>query len=129
MSSDPQPITPADPHQRQTNQWALILHLSMLAGYIVPMAGLIVPIAIYLIKRQDLPGLVAHGHVVFNWMISVIIYALIFGLLSIVLIGIPFLVALLVLTVVFPVIGAIKAADGEVWRYPLSFQFFKLHNA
>jgi uncharacterized Tic20 family protein len=63
--------------------------------------------------------------VVFNWLISVIIYAVIFVLLSFIVIGIPLLVMLAVLTVIFPIIGAIKASNGEVWRYPLSFSFFK----
>lgn len=125
MSTDPQPMTPSDPQQHQTNQWAVILHLSLLAGFIVPMAGLIAPIAIYLIKRNELPGLVPHANVIFNWLISAIIYVVIFALLSIVLIGIPLLLALAVVAVIFPIIGAVKASNGEVWRYPLSFSFFK----
>lgn len=48
-----------------------------------------------------------------------------FGLLSLVLIGIPFLAVLLVLNVVFPVIAALKAGEDRVWRYPLSITFFK----
>jgi uncharacterized Tic20 family protein len=124
-SITPEPRPHDSEQRRQTNQWALILHLSLLAGYIVPMAGLIVPIAIYLIKREELPGLVAHANVVFNWLISVIIYAVIFALLSLLVIGIPLLLMLAVLTVIFPIIGAIKASNGEVWRYPLSFSFFK----
>ena len=125
MSTDPQPMTPSDPQQHQTNQWAVILHLSLLAGFIVPMAGLIAPIAIYLIKRNELPGLVPHANVIFNWLISAIIYAVIFVLLSFILIGIPLLLALAVVAVIFPIIGAVKASNGEVWRYPLSFSFFK----
>ena len=118
-------MTPSDPQQHQINQWAVILHLSLLAGFIVPMAGLIAPIAIYLIKRNELPGLVPHANVIFNWLISAIIYAVIFVLLSFILIGIPLLLALAVVAVIFPIIGAVKASNGEVWRYPLSFSFFK----
>jgi len=125
MSTDSQPMTPSDPQQHQINQWAVILHLSLLAGFIVPMAGLIAPIAIYLIKRNELPGLVPHANVIFNWLISAIIYAVIFVLLSFILIGIPLLLALAVVAVIFPIIGAVKASNGEVWRYPLSFSFFK----
>ena len=28
------------------------------------------------------------------------------------------------LCLIFPIIGAIKANDGEVWPYPLSIRFF-----
>jgi len=27
--------------------------------------------------------------------------------------------------IAFPIVGGIKANNGEVWRYPLSIQFFK----
>jgi len=43
--------------------------------------------------------------------------------LSLVVIGIPLLLAVLVLTIVFPIIGGVKANNGELWRYPLSIQF------
>lgn len=114
-----------DPLQKETNTWALIMHLSLLAGFLVPLAGLIAPIVIYLIKKDALPGLVAHGHVIFNWIISVVVYVIIGGILTIVLIGVPILIALAIVAVIFPIVGAIKASDGLVWRYPLSIQVFK----
>ena len=46
------------------------------------------------------------------------------ALLCVVLIGIPLLLAVLVLSIVYPVIGAIKASGGRVWRYPFSINFF-----
>jgi hypothetical protein len=97
----------------------------MLSGLIVPLAGLIVPIIIYILKKDELPGLVPHGYVVFNWMISAIIYAIICIILMIVVIGIPLLFALGLVSLIFPIVGGIKASDGEVWPYPLSIKFFK----
>lgn len=118
-------VSNIDSLQKETNTWALIMHLSLLAGFLVPLAGLIAPIVIYLIKKDALPGLVAHGHVIFNWIISVVVYAIIGGILTIVLIGVPILIALGIVAVIFPIVGAIKASDGVVWRYPLSIQVFK----
>ncbi len=107
----------------QTRQWATFLHLSLLAGLLVPLAGLIVPIVIWQLKKEELPGLDVHGKVVTNWIISAIIYGIVSCLLIIVLIGIPLLLALLVVAIVFPIIGAIKANEGVVWKYPLSITF------
>ena len=45
-------------------------------------------------------------------------------MLSFILIGIPLLILLGVLCVVFPIIGAIKANDGIAWPYPGSYRFF-----
>jgi len=56
--------------------------------------------------------------------LSSLIYAVIFSILIVILIGIPLLWALALLFLIFPIIGAIKANDGEVWPYPLSIRFF-----
>jgi uncharacterized Tic20 family protein len=45
--------------------------------------------------------------------------------LCFVLIGFPLLFAVLILSIVFPIIGAVKAANGELWPYPLSIAFMK----
>jgi len=119
------PDTESGAPDKETNTWALILHLSVLSGLVVPMAGLIVPVVIFFIKKDQLPGLVPHAHVVFNWMISVIIYAVISFILVFVGIGVLLILALAILSLVFPIIGAIKASEGNVWPYPLSIKFFK----
>ncbi len=110
---------------RETRQWAIFLHLSLLAGFVLPLAGLVAPIVIWQIKKADMPEIDTHGKIVLNWMISALIYALIFFVLSFVLIGIPLLIALAVISIIFPIIGGIKANNGEVWKYPLSIGFLK----
>jgi hypothetical protein len=60
--------------EQETRQWAMFLHLSILAGFVVPMAGLVVPIIIWQVKKADLPGIDAHGKNAFNWIVSKIIY-------------------------------------------------------
>ncbi len=108
---------------QQTRQWAMLLHISLLAGLAVPVAGLVVPILIWQLKKDELPGIDVHGKIVVNWIISFLIYVIGAALLMIVLIGLPLLLALMVLHIVFPIIGAIKANEGEAWRYPLSITF------
>ncbi len=110
---------------RETNQWAMFLHLSLLAGFVVPFAGLVAPIVIWQVKKTELPELDIHGKIVVNWIISAIIYAIVCFLLVFVIVGVPLLIALGVLGIVFPIIGAVKAGGGEVWRYPLSIEFLK----
>jgi uncharacterized Tic20 family protein len=112
-------------NERQVGQWALFLHLSQLAGYIIPVAGWVAPIVIWQIKKAEMPALDAHGKIVVNWIISHLIYAAVCVLLIFVVIGIPLLLALLLIGVIFPIIGGIKASDGIVWRYPLSIRFLK----
>ncbi len=113
------------PGDSETRNWAMALHLSLLSGLIVPLAGLIVPVVIYILKKDSLPGLVPHGHVVFNWIISALIYAVISLILVVVGIGVLLLAALAILSIIFPIIGGVKATEGEVWSYPLSIRIFK----
>lgn len=117
---------PADGADKETDTWAMVLHLSLLTGLLVPLLGLVAPIVIYVIKKDSLPGLVPHAHVVFNWMIS----ALVYGVAGVVLIlafglGILVLIALAIASLVFPIVGGVKASEGEVWPYPLSIPVFK----
>ena len=101
----------------------MFLHLSLLAGFLVPFAGLIAPIVIWQMKKASLPEIDAHGKIVVNWIISAVIYAAVSFVLIFVLIGIPLLIVLGILSVVFPIIGGIKANNGEAWKYPLSIRF------
>jgi uncharacterized protein len=106
-------------------QWAMILHLSLLAGFIVPFAGLAAPIIIWQLKKAEYPELDEHGKMVANWIISSLIYAIVCIPLMFIFIGIPLLIVLSALCVIFPIIGGIKASNGELWKYPLTIQFLK----
>lgn len=100
------------------------LHLSTMAGLIIPLAGFIAPIVIWQINKEN-EVVDAHGKVVANWIVSSLIYFVASLVLSLVLIGILGLVALGVLGFVFPIMGAVKASRNELWPYPLSIRFFK----
>ena len=102
----------------------MALHLSQFAGYVVPFAGFIAPIVIWQVKKHEMPELDLHGRIVANWMVSFMILLGLSYLLVFVLIGIPLLIALGVIAVAFPIIGAVKASQGEAWRYPGSMSFF-----
>jgi uncharacterized Tic20 family protein len=116
---------PYNQKDQEARQWAMFLHLSQLAGYIIPLLGLIAPIVIWQIKKEDYPILDEHGKVVVNWIISELIYAAIGFVLLFVVIGIPILAVLGVLAIVFPIIGGLKANNGELWHYPMTINIIK----
>ena len=109
----------------ETRQWAVLLHLSTLLGFVLPVLGFIVPIIIWQWKKSELPGIDAHGKVVANAIVSYIIWGAIALPLCLLLIGFFLLWVLGILAVVFPIIAALKARDGELWDYPFCFKFFK----
>ena len=115
----------AENSSKEARQWAMFLHFSLLAGFVIPFAGLIAPIVIWQLKKEELPEITAHAYVIFNWLLSALIYGAVSLILVIVLIGIVGLWAIGLMTVVYAIIGGIKANDGVLWVYPLSIQFFK----
>jgi len=119
--------TPMDPAtlESQTRQWATLLHISVLATYLAPVVGVALPILIWQWKKDELPEVDIHGKHAANWSISHLIYMIVTGMSIVTLIGIPFFLTVVVLGVVFPIMAAIKANNGEVWKYPLSITFFK----
>ncbi len=100
-----------------------LLHLSQFAGFIIPAAGWILPLVMWLTCRHRHPDIDSHGRVVVNWLISALIYAIVCVALCFILIGIPLLIALLLIGFIFPIIGAVRAGRGEVWNYPLAIPF------
>jgi uncharacterized Tic20 family protein len=115
---------PVDP-EASTRQWAMFIHLSILAGFLVPGAGLVAPIVLWQIKKNELPGIDIHGCHATNFVITWVILSIICIPLIFVLIGIPLLIILGILGVIFPIIAGIKASNGEVWSYPMTFTFVR----
>jgi uncharacterized protein len=116
---------PAKSVEQETKTWGLFLHLSLLAGLLVPYAGFIAPIVIWQVKKNELPAIDLHGKNVTNWIISMVIYSIVAIVLSFFCIGFVLLIALGIVGIVCPIIGAIKAQNGEVWKYPLTITFLK----
>lgn len=111
--------------EKKVREWATILHLSLFAGHLVPGGGIVAPLVIWQTQKDEMPELDEHGKNAMNWVITFVIGLFVFGLLSFFLIGLPFLFALLALNVVFPIIAAVKANEGKVWKYPLTITFIK----
>lgn len=101
-----------------------IMHLSQFAGFIFVGLGFIIPILMWLTKSGESKEIDRHGRNIANFMLSMLIYIVISAILCIVLIGIPILITLAILEIVFIIIATIKAANGEYWKYPLSITFF-----
>lgn len=101
------------------------LHLSSLAGLLVPFAGLIAPILIWQIKKTDFAVIDAHGKVVTNWIISSFIYGIVAIPLCFVIIGFFLIFGIMIANIIFAIIGGIKANQGILWRYPLTISFIK----
>ncbi len=108
----------------RSNTFNLLMHLSQLLNFI-PSAGIIVPIVMWALNKDNSPAVDAHGKVIINWILSLLVYGVICFILTFVLIGALGFMVLAALGIIFPIIGAVKANNGELWPYPLSINFIK----
>jgi uncharacterized protein len=103
--------------------WCILAHATALVGFLVPVAGHIVgPLIVWLAKRQDSPEIDAHGKESMNFQISMLIWNAIAAILIVVLIGIPILILLHILNIIFVIVASIQASEGKLYRYPLAIR-------
>ena len=104
----------------------MLCHASALSGIFLHVVGHIFgPLIVWLLKRNESPEIDAHGKESLNFQLSMLIYNVIAGILVIVLIGIPLLILLYVLNIVFVIVASIQAGDGKLYRYPMAIRFIK----
>ena len=125
MNYNMQPMGPAALRTSDERQMGLFLHLSQLANVFLFPVGIALPIILWQTQKDKMPALDAHGKMVANWMISVTIYAFASIVLMFVLIGFLTILAVGLMGIIFPIIGAVKANNGELWDYPLTIKFLK----
>jgi uncharacterized protein len=109
----------------EQKQMGLFLHLSQLANLFLFPIGIVVPIIIWQTQKDKIPALDAHGKMVANFMISMTIYLFVSIFLMFLLVGFLIAPILGIIGIVFPIIGGIKANNGELWDYPLTIKFLK----
>ena len=109
---------------KQDNQLIVITHLSQLITMVIGFGSLIVPLILWTTQKDKVYQMDEHGKNIINFQLSLIVYCILcvplillcgFGFLGFIIIGI--------ISVVFPVINAIKASNGEIPKYPLSLNF------
>ncbi len=120
-----QPMPPASLQTADERQMGMIMHLSQLVNVLFFPIGIVAPIVIWQTQKDKMPALDEHGKMVTNWMISMTIYMVVSIVLMFVLIGFLTILAVAIMGIVFPIVGGIKANNGELWSYPMTIKFLK----
>jgi uncharacterized Tic20 family protein len=119
-------MSDAPPVSKDEQNWAMICHLSALAGFLVPFGNIFGPLLVWLLKRAEFPMVEVHGKEALNFQISVAIAVAICVPLIFVLIGIPLMFIIGIGALIMTVIAAVKVSNGNFdYRYPLSIRLLK----
>lgn len=112
----------------------VLAHISGLVT-LVGIPSVLGPLVVWLLYRRD-PGVEPHARAALNFHLSMLIYGLgtvvlvlvlvltIIGILLIPLL-VLFVFGLVVFEIVASVIGALRASEGRLYRYPLSMQLVR----
>jgi uncharacterized protein len=104
---------------------AVAAHLSTFAGLIVPFGSVIGPLAVWLTRRDQDPFIDQAGREALNFGISIAIYGAVVLVGALMLVGIPLLIVGVVAWVVLASLAAVKASQGETYRYPLTMRLVR----
>ena len=107
---------------RKDNQLLVIAHLSQLICLITGFGSLLLPLVLWLVNKEKVYQMDAHGKNIINFQLSLIVWFIIcvplilfFGL------GLLGFLVLGILSVVLPIVNAVKVSRGEEPDYPLTF--------
>ncbi len=113
-------------NMKRNKELLVITHLSQLLDFVTVIGGFIVPLILWLTKKDQVIDMDEHGKAILNFRISMFIYLILcipmilffgLGLLGFLVIGIFYLI--------FPIMNAIKASNNEEPKYPFSIQFIR----
>jgi len=109
----------------EERNWAMLAHLSGLLVFVMPYAHILGPLLIWLLKRETSPFIDDQGKEALNFNLSMTIYLTLAAVLSCAFVGIPLLIGLALFNLVIAIVAAVRAANGEHYRYPLTIRFIK----
>lgn len=109
---------------REDNQLIVITHLSQLVTLVTGFGSLLIPLILWLTQKDKVYQMDEHGKNIVNFQLSLIVYFIIcIPLILLLGLGIIGFIILGIISIIFPIVNAIKASNGEIPKYPISFNF------
>ncbi|MGK0253473.1 MAG: putative Tic20 family protein [Mariniflexile sp.] len=109
---------------REDNQLIVITHLSQLVTLVTGFGSLLIPLILWLTQKDKVYRMDEHGKNIVNFQLSLIVYFIIcIPLILLLGLGIIGFIILGIISIIFPILNAIKASNGETPKYPISFNF------
>jgi uncharacterized Tic20 family protein len=125
MSATPPPPPPGAPYGGSSQQlspadeklWATLIHVGgILFGFLPALIG-------YLVLRDRGPFVRQHTATALNFQITLAIAYIVGWILTIVLVGFIILAAVWAVNIIFSIIAAVRANQGQYYTYPIAIKF------
>lgn len=115
-SLTPVPVPPSTVTQDE-KVLGIVMHVLCLAGF--PIIG---PLIVWLMKKKESSYLDQQGRELLNFQLTYLLYAFLAFLLLFVFIGAVLLPLIGIAVFVLTIIGIVRAAEGQVYRFPLTIR-------
>lgn len=92
---------------------------------IVPGIGILGPLVIYLLKKDESGFVEANAKESLNFQITIYLAYIISGILIFAIIGFVLLAILGILNVILVIIATIKASENRIYRYPFNMRLIR----
>ncbi|WP_289076756.1 DUF4870 domain-containing protein [uncultured Pseudoalteromonas sp.] len=114
-----------EPLSKDEKTWAMLCHLSAVAGFVIPFGSILGPLVVWLIKKDEMPIVDLHGKKSLNFQISMAIAYFVCFLLVFAVIVLVLLPLVAIFSFIMVVLASIKANEGKEFNYPLSLNLIK----
>ncbi len=106
-------------------QWILLAHLGTLLGYSVVLGSFLIPLFIWLSKKDDAPLVAEHAKESLNFQLSMAIFVVLSIPLILIGVGIAILIVLGLTSIICVILASLEADRGGFYKYPATIRFIK----
>jgi uncharacterized protein len=107
---------------KEERNWATLAHLSALLAFATVVGGIIGPLVIWLIRKDDMNFAAEQAKEALNFQITVFLAGIVAGILCLILIGFVLLAILCLVDLILIIVAAVKASEGVAYRYPFNLR-------
>lgn len=110
---------------RDDKNLAVLAHLLPMFGFMVPGVNIVIPLVIWLLKRDKSLYIEHHARESLNFQITITLLVILWVVLKLMLVGLlllPLVPVIVIVVLIFMVRAAMKAGSGEFYRYPMSLR-------
>ena len=114
------------PPGRDEKNIAMLAHLLPLLGFMIPGMNIVVPLLIWLTKRNESAYLDHHGREALNFQISLTLLAAMWFALKMIIVGLfllPLVPVVVILALMLMIRAGLKASSGNYYQYPFCVRF------
>jgi uncharacterized Tic20 family protein len=112
-------------YTQSERDWAMFCHLSAFAGFFFPFGGILGPLICWISRKDESEWVDFNGKASMNFQLSLLLYTVLAIPLCFIVVGIPILIFIFILKIVCIIVASIRAAKGDVFKYPLSIPFIQ----